>query len=234
MPTGASVGAAVTQVHDALEQGDSIAVKHLLGQFIHRIEISTDWQAHPTYLIPKTPIPEPHATRGSGTPVRICEPNVEVAGIEPASAGAEPVLLRAQSAVAFLSPGDHADESPSRAQSLLVSHQLRDRAFSQWPPRRRQHPGRRHSRADAVAPRLRRRGRAGSALCWQILVCDEVYEITSPSRPASPASTSDVEACHPLVVCRLLPDRAVEPDPGYSSQRGRRLDVFPIRSDPNG
>lgn len=29
----------------------SLPVKHLLGQFIHRIEISTDWQAHPTYLI---------------------------------------------------------------------------------------------------------------------------------------------------------------------------------------
>jgi hypothetical protein len=29
------------------EHGDPIAVKHLLGQFIHRIEISTDWQAHP-------------------------------------------------------------------------------------------------------------------------------------------------------------------------------------------
>jgi hypothetical protein len=36
--------------------------------------------------------------------------SVEVAGIEPASVGAEPGLLRAQSAVAFLSPGDHADE----------------------------------------------------------------------------------------------------------------------------
>ena len=46
---------------------------------------------------------------------------VEVAGIEPASVGAEPGLLRAQPAVAFLSPGDLAGESPSRAQSLLMS-----------------------------------------------------------------------------------------------------------------
>ena len=46
---------------------------------------------------------------------------VEVAGIEPASASVEPGLLRAQSAAAFLSPGDLADESPSRAQSLFMS-----------------------------------------------------------------------------------------------------------------
>jgi hypothetical protein len=32
----------------------------------------------------------------------------------------EPGLLRAQSASAVLSPGDHADESPSRAQSLFI------------------------------------------------------------------------------------------------------------------
>jgi hypothetical protein len=47
--------------------------------------------------------------------------SVEVAGIEPASASVEPGLLRAQSAAAFLSPGDLADESPSRAQSLFMS-----------------------------------------------------------------------------------------------------------------
>jgi Resolvase, N terminal domain/Recombinase len=42
---------------------------------------------------------------------------VEVAGIEPASADVEPGLLRAQPAVAFLSPGDPTGRSPSRAQS---------------------------------------------------------------------------------------------------------------------
>jgi hypothetical protein len=43
---------------------------------------------------------------------------VEVAGIEPASVGVEPGLLRAQPATAVLSPGDHTGVSPSRAQSL--------------------------------------------------------------------------------------------------------------------
>jgi hypothetical protein len=36
---------------------------------------------------------------------------VEVAGIEPASVGEEPGLLRAQLAVVFLSPSDHASKS---------------------------------------------------------------------------------------------------------------------------
>ena len=34
-------------------------------------EINTDRQGHPTYLMPKPRSPEPHATRGSGTAVRI-------------------------------------------------------------------------------------------------------------------------------------------------------------------
>ena len=83
LPDAELLADAVTKLGDALDQGDPIAVKHLLGQFIHLIEISTDWKAHPTYLIPKAPIPEPQATRGSGTPVRICEPNVELRGFEP-------------------------------------------------------------------------------------------------------------------------------------------------------
>jgi hypothetical protein len=39
------------------------------------------------------------------------ESQVEVAGIEPASADAEPGLLRVQLAVVFLSPSDHASMS---------------------------------------------------------------------------------------------------------------------------
>ena len=42
---------------DAPEHGDRIAVKHLFGQFIDHIEISTDWQTHPTYLIRKRRFP---------------------------------------------------------------------------------------------------------------------------------------------------------------------------------
>jgi len=45
---------------------------------------------------------------------------VEVAGIEPASADVEPGLLRAQPAVAFLSPGAPTGRSPNQAQSPLV------------------------------------------------------------------------------------------------------------------
>src|SRR5689334_21122486 len=45
---------------------------------------------------------------------------VEVAGIEPASASAEPGLLRAQPATALLSPGAPTGRAPSRAQSRLV------------------------------------------------------------------------------------------------------------------
>ncbi len=45
---------AVDRVRDALDEGEPTVIKHLLRQFIHRIEISPDWEAHPTYrsLIP--------------------------------------------------------------------------------------------------------------------------------------------------------------------------------------
>jgi hypothetical protein len=51
VPDGDLLDDAVTQVRDALTHGDPNAMKHLLGQFIHHIEISTDWQAYPTYLV---------------------------------------------------------------------------------------------------------------------------------------------------------------------------------------
>ena len=172
-------------------------MKHLLGQFIHRIEISTDWTAHPSYLIPKTLIPEPRAARGSGTPVRICEPNVEVAGIEPASDGVKPGLLRAQPVSAFLSPGDHTGKSPSRAQSLFsvpsgpATGPLGSGLLVDASHRAEGIPG-------LTEFSLAQAARVSSVLLTSApIVCDEVYEITSPSRPASPGSTSTVETCHP-------------------------------------
>lgn len=77
---------AVDCVRDALNEGEPTVIKHLLRQFIHRIEISPDWEAHPTYLVPEMPVPGPQAARGLATPVRINEPFVEVAGIEPSDA----------------------------------------------------------------------------------------------------------------------------------------------------
>ncbi len=158
---------------------------------------------------------------------------VEVAGIEPASAGGEPVLLRAQPAVAFLSPGDPTGRSPSRAQSLFVSHQLRDRAFSQWPSSDAR------SRGEGIlgltaSHSLRQRGRTRTATCWQLLICDEVYEITSPSRPASPGSSNDVEACHPLVL-RSAGDPSLQAQrrPRHLCSPGRRV-TRPERGSPPG
>ena len=55
----------------APEHGDPIAVQYLLRQFSHRIEISPDWQADPTHLIPKMP------------PVRMSEPNGEAGSVAP-------------------------------------------------------------------------------------------------------------------------------------------------------
>ena len=78
----------------------------------------------------------------------------------------------------------------------------RDRALGQWPSSRRQQPGRRRARTDGVSHSLRRRGRTRCCWNWHLLVCGEVYEITPPSRPASPGTTSNVETCHPLCSCQ--------------------------------
>jgi len=79
IPTTASLDDAVAKVDAAVSNGQPTAIKHLLRQFIDHIEIDADWQAHPTYLVPEPPMAEPSA-RPSGTPVRINEPFVEVAG----------------------------------------------------------------------------------------------------------------------------------------------------------
>src|SRR5690606_10461330 len=53
----------------------------------------------------------PHMTKATRADARWLCHGVEVAGIEPASDGAEPGLLRVQSADEFLGPSDHADKS---------------------------------------------------------------------------------------------------------------------------
>jgi len=110
IPTIASLDDAAAMVDAAVSNGQPTAIKHLLRQFIDRIEIDANWQAHPTYLVPEPPMAEPSA-RPSGTPVRINEPFVEVPGIEPGSFVASMGLLRAQCAVPLLGPTDHAHES---------------------------------------------------------------------------------------------------------------------------
>jgi hypothetical protein len=141
---------AVTQVRDALEHGDPIAIKHLLGRFIHQIEISTDWQAHPTYLIPKTPIPEPHATRGSARRFVFANQTWRWRESNPRPS----VLSQFFSGRSLLWPFSAPAITQTSRRAGLSHCSCRigpdDRAVSQWPPDRRQHPGRRRSRADAV------------------------------------------------------------------------------------
>ncbi len=88
-----------------------------LGRREHRgldcVEISPDRNAYPYFWAPDNKRPGPALARASGTPVRMGSHHVEVAGIEPASFGTSPGLLRAQPALAFLSPGVHAGESPT-------------------------------------------------------------------------------------------------------------------------
>jgi site-specific DNA recombinase len=110
---------AATDLQDALSTGEPTVVKHFLRQFIDRIDISPDWQAHPTYRVPETPIPDPQADRGFGPPVRTNEPSVEVAGIEPASFVASTGLLRAQCALSLLGPTGHTHKPVRQAQPLF-------------------------------------------------------------------------------------------------------------------
>jgi hypothetical protein len=123
---------------------------------------------------------------------------VEVAGIEPASDGEGPGLLRAQPAMAVLSPGDHTGKSPSRAQSLFSvpsgpatgpsgSGLLADVSY-----RAEGTPGLTDHRARSGGE-----GEVGALCVGTYWFATRIYEITSPTRPASPGTTSTVETCHP-------------------------------------
>src|SRR5262249_35127980 len=64
------------------------------------------------------PAAKPQRTTKAADARALCEHQppiafVEVAGIEPASFGTSPGLLRAEPALAFLSPGVHAGKSPT-------------------------------------------------------------------------------------------------------------------------
>jgi len=76
---------------------------------------------------------------------------VEAAGIEPASFGTEPGLLRAQTVYVFSSRRRHGTPTTDQV-TVRCPLRLRDRAAS-WASCRRQHPGRRHSGADGYRPR---------------------------------------------------------------------------------
>ena len=75
----------------------------------------------------------------------------------------------------------------------------RDRDRGHWPSCRRQLPGRRRSRANGSQPRSGGEGEIRLGSVGSYSPATMVREITSPPRPASPGSTSDVETCHPPV-----------------------------------
>ena len=74
----------------------------------------------------------------------------------------------------------------------------RDRALRQWPSSRRQRPGRRPTRADGHHTRSGGEGDVGARCIGTYGFATIVDEMTSPPRPASPGTTTDVETCHPL------------------------------------
>jgi hypothetical protein len=138
--------------------------------------------------------------------------SVEVAGIEPASVVVEPGLLRAQCGTAFLSPGDHPHESPSRAQSLFdlvadpVTGSLTSGFLADVSYRVESKPW-----LTEFAARSGGEGEFGARVIGTYWFAMMVYEITSPSRPASPGSTYNVEACHPLCSCQRRREHVTAP-----------------------
>jgi len=139
---------------------------------------------------------------------------VEVAGIEPASADEKPGLLRAQPAVAFLSPGAHAGEAPSRAQSLSVFPQIPRPDLTGSGPLI--DAGHRAEGAPGPTDSPLASGgefEVGARRIGTYWFATMVHEITSPSRPASPGSTYDVETCHPLCSCPTRIPRFLGPGP---------------------
>ena len=137
---------------------------------------------------------------------------VEVAGIEPASFGAEPGLLRAQPACAFLGPS-------SQTGKLLTGP-----VAVRFPARSRDRTEQLSLLADA---RHRAEGTPGLTACSRYLGSEGVgaligigaYWCAGPGfrdhpshpRPASPGSTSEVETIHPLCSCApILTREAIE------------------------
>jgi len=136
---------------------------------------------------------------------------VEVAGIEPASASAEPGLLRVQPAVVFLSPSDLAGVSLPGSVAVVVpvtpatqatsSGSLDDASY-----RTESTPGLTDLRSS-----LRRRGRSRRDWNRHLCFARSVHEITVHPRPASPGITTNVETDHPRGDAALpdgLPNRS--------------------------
>src|SRR3954447_22456987 len=107
----------------------------------------------------------------------------------------------------------------------------RDRALRQWPSSRRQRPGRRPTRADGHHTRSGGEGDVGARCIGTYGFATIVDEMTSPPRPASPGTTTDVETCHPLGVaaCRRghEPGPATVIDPSRPLPRPRRPGGWP-------
>jgi hypothetical protein len=147
----------------------------------------------------------PRASAGPGPRAARCgvaQAAVEVAGIEPASFGAEPGLLRAQPACAFLGPSSQTGKLLTGP--VAVRFPIRSRDRTEWLS----------LLADA---RHRAEGTPGLTACSRYLGSESVgaligigaYWCAGPGfrdhpshpRPASPGSTTEVETIHPLCSC---------------------------------
>ena len=60
-------------------------------------------------------------------------------------------------------------------------------------------------------------GEVGARSIGTYWFATRIYEITSPTRPASPGTTSTVEACHPLVTGSTPPQQGQDVDPSLCS-----------------
>ena len=165
-----------------------------------------------------------HTLRTTNAQVQDLGDPVEVAGIEPASASVNPGLLRAQPATAFLGPDDRTGTSSSWAQSLFMSPLgpvtgpatsglLVDASIQA-----EGEPGltARHTRSGGESDGLLRKVLIGS-----YSFATRINEITSPTRPASPGSTSNVEASHPLCTCAGESTRSLSPLVPHSPDQPR-------------
>ncbi|MDQ1294439.1 MAG: hypothetical protein QG608_2322 [Actinomycetota bacterium] len=101
----------------------------------------------------------------------------------------------------------------------------------QWPSSRRRTPGRRHTRADGLSPRLRRRVRSRCAKNWHLLVCDDGSRdhvafsarfswINVRRRNLSPP----VQLCHPHYPLPRGEAHSAVPHPAVASRSHRPAD----------